>query len=291
MKIQPEAVKKISQTRHFGWLVCTVLLFAAYGVMFFVMFNWSDLNSAKPEMPNDVYIACIFGLLMSPIWIIGFVRASVVLPMVLFKCLGTRAQEIADEVAVEAWPRTPADYDDLLSSIDRYRMRCQKLSVTLQFTSVVYPIGLGFLCAAVFIQMAIGSRPADISEETHWFNETFSEFRCLMAATVSLFYGFYTLYTPANLTEECIKIQTGINGNRVKKESGMVKYANPDNLTRIMGVEKLRRYHHICYGNITECVNSIDMPTEVKRRTRTDCNCFWEANCKNGDGVLALTPR
>ena len=43
---------------------------------------------------------------------------------------------------------------------------------------------------------------------------------------------------PAHLTSSCKTLVDGINSNRVKKESGEVRFALPENLTRIIGVEQ-----------------------------------------------------
>ena len=42
----------------------------------------------------------------------------------------------------------------------------------------------------------------------------------------------------AHLTSNCKTLVNGINSNRVKKESGEVRFALPENLTRIIGVEQ-----------------------------------------------------
>lgn len=51
--------------------------------------------------------------------------------------------------------------------------------------------------------------------------------------------------TPALLTERCNGIASAINGNRVKKESGEVRFALPENLTRIIAVENYLQKSHV----------------------------------------------
>ena len=42
----------------------------------------------------------------------------------------------------------------------------------------------------------------------------------------------------AHLTSSCKNLVNGINSNRIKKESGEIRFALPENLTRIIGVEQ-----------------------------------------------------
>jgi hypothetical protein len=234
MKIDASAQKVINQTRRFGWAITAAIMILFESFILWLWLDWDDLTNGA-DLPWDMYAGMIIGFVCLPIWTLGLTRASILLPQVLVQCLGERAEELSSHISQPAWPRTTTDYDDLLSDIDRFTMRTRKLSKALAFTCVIYPVTIGILAALFLLALALGPRPPH--DSGHWFNETVTEVRCIILALVCVVYGFYSLFLPAHLTEKCRGIEIALSTNRIKKESGMVKFAVVDNLIRIHGLE------------------------------------------------------
>lgn len=252
MKIDKDAQRSINSKRIRGWIMSAVIMILFESFIGWLWLDWDELTNGA-DMPWDMYAGMVVGFILCPIWTLGFTRSSIVLPEILVQCLGVRAAEIAAQISQPAWPRTASDYDDLLSDIDRFTMRTRKLSEALGFTCVVYPIILGVLAASFFFSLALGPRPPH--ESGHWFNETVTESRCILLAVACSIFGFYTLFLPAHLTEQCRKIEKALSTNRIKKESGEVKFAKIDNLIRIHGLERLMDIHQVGF-----CKTHLQLP-------------------------------
>jgi hypothetical protein len=159
-----------------------------------------------------------------------------VLPTVLCHCLGNRALEISETMNGKAWPRTASDYDMLCGIVDKFHGRTKKLSEALEFPAVVLPIAFSIAAGLFFAILALGHRPPALSHPSlddympRWLSGILM---CICLAT-----GFQAMLTPAHLTSNCNAISDAINSNRVKKESGEVRFAVPENLTRIIAVER-----------------------------------------------------